>query len=177
MAYGQRARLGSSLIVDRMIYRTLTISFLACGAAFAQLESAIITGATGPAAAKAGQTAAKGISSTMSRAGNVLGAAARGSSPSAPAVIAAGAAHVASAAVVNPNVSDAKSDFKSDDVKVGMTRDELMAITGKPYSKITIPIEGGSSERLTFHMQDGGLLRIVLELEKVTEVKPLETTH
>jgi hypothetical protein len=52
-----------------------------------------------------------------------------------------------------------------------------MAITGKPYSKITIPIEGGSSERLTFHMQDGGFLRIVLELEKVTEVKPLETTR
>jgi len=78
---------------------------------------------------------------------------------------------------INPNVSDAKSDFKSDDVKVGMTREELMAITGKPYSKITIPIEGGSSERLTFQMQDGSLIRIVIELEKVTEVKPLETKH
>jgi hypothetical protein len=57
-----------------------------------------------------------------------------------------------------------------------MTRDELMAVTGKPYSKVTIPIEGGSSERLTYQI-DGGLLRIVLELEKVTEIKPLETAR
>ena len=71
--------------MDRMIYRTLSIALLACGAALAQLESAIITGATAPAAAKAGQSAAKGISSTMSRAGNALGAAAGGSSSSAPA--------------------------------------------------------------------------------------------
>ena len=159
------------------IHKTLPIALLACGAAFAQLESAIITGTTAPAAAKAGQTAAKGTSSTMSRAGKALGAAAGGSSSSAPARTAAGNTRVASAAVVNPNVSEAKSDFKSDDVKVGMTRDELMAVTGKPYSKITIPIEGGSSERLTYQMKDGGLLRIVLELEKVTEIKPLETAR
>jgi hypothetical protein len=160
-----------------MICRTLGISLLTCGAAFAQLESAIITGATAPAAAKAGQTAAKGVSSTMSRVGNALGAAAGGSSSSAAVRTAAGSARVASAAVVNPNVSDAKSDFKSNDAKVGMTRGELMAVTGKPYSKITIPIEGGSSERLTFQMKDGSLLRIVLELEKVTEIKPLETAR
>jgi hypothetical protein len=160
-----------------MIYRTIWIALLACGAAFAQLESAIITGATAPAAAKAGQTAAKGIRSTMSRAGNALGAAAGGSPSSAPARNAAGNARVASAAVVNQNVSEAKSDFKIDDVKAGMTRDELMAVTGKPYSKITIPIEGGSSERLTYQMKDGGLLRIVLELEKVAEIKPLETVR
>ena len=160
-----------------MIFKTLSLALLSCGAALAQLESAIITGATAPAAAKAGQTAAKGISSTMSRVGNALGAAAGGKSSSAPARTAAGNAQVASAAVVNPNVSEARSDFKSDDVKVGMTRDELMAITGKPYSKITIPIEGGSSERLTYQMKDGGSLRIVLELEKVTEIKPLETAR
>ena len=177
MTYGQRRRLGSSLIVDRMISRTLSITLLACGAAFAQLESAIIIGATAPAAAKAGQTAAKGISSTMSRAGNALGAAAGGPSSSAPGRTATGNARVASAAVVNPNVSEAKSDFKSDDLQVGMTRDELMAVTGKPYSKITIPIEGGSSERLTYQMKDGGSLRIVLELEKVTESKSLETAR
>jgi hypothetical protein len=69
---------------------------------------------------------------------------------------------------------EAKSDFKSDDIKVGMTRDELMAVTGKPYAKITIPIEGGSSERLTYEMQDGVSLRIIVELDKVTEIKPLE---
>ena len=113
----------------------------------------------------------------MSRAGDALAAAAGGSSSSAPARTAAGNARVASAAVVNPNVSEAKSDFKSDDVKVGMTRDELMAVTGKPYSKITIPIEGGSSERLTYQMKDGVSLRIVLELEMVTEIKPLETAR
>jgi hypothetical protein len=164
--------------VDRMISRTLSITLVACGAAFAQLESAIIIGATAPAAAKAGQTAAKGISSTMSRAGNALGATAGGSSSSsAPERTATGNARVASAAVVNPNVSEAKSDFKSNDLQVGMTRDELMAVTGKPYSKITIPIEGGSSERLTYQMKDGGSLRIVLELEKVTEIKPLETAR
>jgi len=156
---------------------SLSIALFACGAVFAQLESAIITGATAPAAAKAGQTAAKGIRSTMGRAGNALGAAAGGSSSSAPARTAAGNARLASAAVVNPNVSDAKSDFKSDDVKVAMTRDELMAVTGKPYLKITIPIEGGASERLTYQMKDGGSLRIILELEKVTEIKPLETAR
>ena len=161
--------------MGRMISRILSIALLACGVALAQLETAIITGATAPAAAKAGETAAKGIRSTMRRAGNALGAAAGGSSPSAPARSAAGKARVASAAVVNPNVSETKSDFKSDDVKIGMTRDELMAITGKPYIKITIPIEGGSSERLTYQLKDGGSLRIVLELEKVTEIKPLET--
>jgi hypothetical protein len=160
-----------------MIYRILSIALLACVAALAQLESAIITGATAPAAAKAGQTAAKGISSTMSRAGNALGTAAGGSSSSAPARTPAGNVRVAKAAVVNPNVSEEKSDFKSDDVKVGMTRGELMAVTGKPYSKITIPIEGGSSERLTYQMKDGGSLRIVLELEKVTEIKPLGTAR
>ena len=170
-------RLGSSLIVDMRIYRTLSITLLTCGAAFAQLESAIVTGATAPAAAKAGQTAAKGIRSTMSRAGNALGAAAGRSSSSAHARTATGNARVASAAVVNTNVSEAKSDFKSDDIQVGMTRDELMAVTGKPYSKITIPIEGGSSERLTYQMKDGGSLRIVLELEKVTEIRPLETAR
>ena len=160
--------------MDRMIYRILSTALLAWGTAFAQLESAIITGATAPAAAKAGKTSAKGISSTMSRAGNALGTAARGSSSSAPART---TADNASTAVVNPNVSEAKSDFKSDEVKVGMTRDELMAVTGKPYSKITIPIEGGSSERLTYQMKDGGLFRIVLEHEKVTESKPLETAR
>ena len=113
----------------------------------------------------------------MSRAGNALGAAAAGSSSSAPARTAAGNAPVASAAVVNPNVSEATSEFKSDDVKLGMTRDELMEVTGKPYSKITIPIEGGSSERFTYQMKDGGSLRIVLELEKVTEIKALETAR
>ena len=163
--------------MDTKIYRTLSIALLACNAAFAQLESAIITGATAPAAAKAGQTAAKGISSSMSRAGNALEAAAGGSSSSQPARATAGNASVASAAVVNPNVSEVKSDFKTDDVKVGMTRDELMAVTGKPYSKITIPIEGGSSERLTYQMKAGGLFRIVLEREKVTEIKPLETAR
>jgi hypothetical protein len=159
-----------------MIIRTVSIALLASGAAWAQLESAAITGATGPAAAKAGQTAAKGVRSSMSRTANALGAAA-GRSPSAPARTAAGNTQVASAAVVNPNVSETKSDFKSDDVKVGMTRDELMAVTGKPYSKITIPIDGGSSERLTYQMKDGGSLRIILELEKVTEIKPLETAR
>jgi hypothetical protein len=109
----------------------------------------------------------------MSRAGNALGAAARGSSSSAPAVTAADNVRVASAAVVNPNESEAKSDFESDDVKVGMTRDELMAVTGKPYSKITIPLKGGS-ERLTYQTKDGGSLRNVLKLKKVTEIKPLE---
>jgi hypothetical protein len=170
-------RFGSSLIVDMMLYRTLLIMLLAYDAAFAQLESAIITGATAPAAVKAGKTAAKGISSTMSGAGNALGAAGRGSSSSAPARTATGNARVASAAVVNTNVSEAKSDFKSDDIQVGMTRDELMAVAGKPYTKITIPIEGGSSERLTYQMKDGGSLRIVLELEKVAEIKPLETAR
>jgi hypothetical protein len=160
-----------------MIYRIPSIALLACVAALAQLESAIITGATAPAAAKAGRTAAKGISSTMRRAGNALGPAAGGSSSSALVHSAAGNARVASGAVVNANVSEAKSDFKSDDVKVGMRRDELMAITGKPYLKITIPIEGGASERLTYQMKDGGSLRIILELEKVTEIKPLETAR
>ncbi len=121
-----------------MIYRTLSIALLACCTAFAQLESAIITGATAPAAAKAGQTAAKGISSQMSRAGKALGTAAAESSSSTERT-AARDARVASAAVVNPNVSEAKSDFKSDDIKVGMTRDELMAVTGKPYFKIRSP--------------------------------------
>jgi hypothetical protein len=155
-----------------MIHRTLFITLLSCGAAFAQLESAVITGATAPAAAKAGQTAAKGITATMSRANNALAAAAGGSPPSVPARAASGTARVP-----NPNVSEAKSDFLSDAVKVGMTREELMAVTGKPYSKITIPIDGGSSERLTYEMKDGGSLRIVLELEKVTEVKPIETAR
>lgn len=157
-----------------MIYRTLGIGLLAYAAAFAQLESAIITGATAPAAAKAGQTAARGITSSMGRASSALGAAAAegGSSSSVPVRAGAGQASVASAAV-NPNVSPANSDFNSDDVKIGMTREELMAIAGKPYSKITIPIEGGSSERLTYQMKDGGSLRVVLELEKVTEIKPL----
>lgn len=155
-----------------MIYKTLAIALLACGAMFAQLESAIITGATAPAAAKAGQTAAKGITSTMGRASSALGAAAGtgGSSSTAPARPGV----IANAAVVNPNVSAAISDFNSDEVKVGMTREELMAIAGKPYSKITIPVEGGSSERLTYRMKDGGSLRVVLELEKVTEIKTLE---
>ena len=58
------------------IHKTLPIALWACGAAFAQLESAIITGTTAPAAAKAGQTA-EGTSSTMSRAGKALGAAGR----------------------------------------------------------------------------------------------------
>jgi hypothetical protein len=165
-------RLGSSLIVDTMIYRTLTISLLGCAVAFAQLESAIITGATAPAAAKAGQTAAKGITSSMGRASSALGAAAAvGSSSSAPA---RSSSAMATGTTVNANVSAAKSDFNSEEVKVGMTREELMAVAGKPYSKITSPIEGGSSERLTYQMKDGGSLRIVLELEKVTEVKPLE---
>ena len=176
MAYGQRTRLGSSLIVDTMLYRTLPIALLACGAAFGQLESAIIIGATAPAAAKAGDTAAKGIRSTMGRAGAALGTAAGASSTAASRTTGRNA-RVASAAVVNQNVSEEKSDFKTDDVKVGMTRDELMAIAGKPYSKITIPIEGGSSERLTYEMNDGSSLRVVLELEKVTEIKSLEITR
>src|SRR6476619_1348984 len=98
MTYGQPAQIGSSLIVDRMIYRTLSIALLACGAASAQLETAIITGGTAPAAAKAGKSVAKGISSTMGRAGNALAAAAAGSSSSAPASSVAGNARVASAA-------------------------------------------------------------------------------
>ena len=155
-----------------MIFRTLSIGILTCGAVLAQLESAIITGGTAPAAAKAGQTAAKGITSTMGRASDALAAAGGASSSSAAARPAAGKARVASA-VVNPNVSEAKSDFKSDDVKVGMSREELMALTGKPYSKITIPIDGGSSERLTFQLKEGVSLRMVLELVKVTEIKPL----
>ncbi len=163
--------------MDTMICRTLSIALFACGAAFAQLESAIITGATAPAAAKAGQTAAKGIRSTMGRAGNALGSRGR------RIVIIRARAHCGRQRAPGersrgePNVSDAKPDFNSDDVKVGMTRDELMAVTGKPYLKITIPIEGGSSERLTYQMKDGGLLRIVLELEKVTDIKPLETAR
>ncbi len=39
------------------------------------------------------------------------------------------------------------------------------------------PCRGRSSERLTYQMKDGGLLRIVLELEEVTEIKPLETAR
>ena len=180
--YGQRVRFRSSLIGDTMIYRTLTIALVACGAAWAQVESAIITGATAPGVAKAGEAVGKGVGSILRRTGTALeaanGASAATAAPSAAATRRRGRpVRTAGAAVVNPNVSEAKSDFNSYDVTVGMTREELMAVAGKPYSKITIPIEGGSSERLTYQLKDGGSLRIVLELEKVTEIRALETAN
>jgi hypothetical protein len=159
-----------------MILKTLLLALLTCGAIYAQLESAIITGTTAPAAAKAGQTAVKGINTSLGKTGTALRGAARTSQSSrvqaARPVVAKRATGLQQS--VNSQVADTKSDFPVDALKIGMSRGELMALAGKPYSKITIPIDGGSSERFSYQMKAGGALRVVLEREKIVEIKSLE---
>jgi hypothetical protein len=72
------------------------------------------------------------------------------------------------------DVADTRSEIKPEDVKNGMTRDELIAAAGKPYIKISMEDDGHAVERFSYLLKDGGKLGVELTDGKVTEVKPLK---
>ena len=72
----------------------------------------------------------------------------------------------------NRDVEDTKSTVERDAVKLGMTREEVVQLAGKPWMKVTIPgTEGHYNERLRYQLKSGGVLSIMLTDGKVTDVK------
>jgi len=72
------------------------------------------------------------------------------------------------------DVADSRSNVKPEDVKTGMTKDELIAAAGKPYIKISMDDDGHAVERFSYLLKGGGKLGIELTDGKVTEVRPVQ---
>lgn len=68
-------------------------------------------------------------------------------------------------------VEDTRSTVKPDEVKAGMTKEQLFAAAGKPYTKITMSDEGRCVEKLTYVLASGGRLRVEMVDAKITEVE------
>jgi hypothetical protein len=72
------------------------------------------------------------------------------------------------------DVADTRSAVKPDEIKNGMSKDELIAAAGKPYIKISMDDDGHAVERFSYLLKDGGKLGVELTDGKVTEVKPVQ---
>lgn len=72
------------------------------------------------------------------------------------------------------DVADTRSAVKPDEVKPGMTKEELIAAAGKPYIKISMDDDGHAVERFSYLLKGGGKLGVELTDGKVTEVRPVQ---
>jgi hypothetical protein len=151
-----------------MIERMKLLLFAIALSASAQtvIESGILTGTMAPAAGKAGQATGKALGMAMGGAAKALGnvsAAAPAAKPATPAAT----------AVIAKNDEPALAPVAFADlkkVKTGMSRDEVIALLGKPSQKMTIPDGDHITERYRY-TADKGWARIALEDGKVTDVE------
>jgi hypothetical protein len=139
----------------------------AVGAAQTMVESAILTGASAAAGAKA-----KGTGDSISKIfgkvnGTLAGAAARGT---APASSVAAAESAASAAPAEPKLpKPSKADFEG--VEKGMPRADLIAKVGKPASALSMTEEGRLEETLRFHTKEGSSARVKVTDGKISSIE------
>lgn len=139
----------------------------AVGAAQTMVESAILTGASATAGAKA-KGAGDSIGKIFGKVnGSLAGAAAQGKAPSSSVAAAERAASVAPAEPVLPKPS--KADFAG--VKKGMPRAELIAKVGKPASALSMTEEGRLEETLRFHTKEGSSARVKVTDGKVCSIE------
>jgi hypothetical protein len=73
-------------------------------------------------------------------------------------------------AAVAPPVSRAKAL----EVKVGMDREEVEKLLGKPHGSMSIPQDDGLVEVLNYTLDDKGTAKVRLERDKVVSVKMLD---
>jgi hypothetical protein len=140
----------------------LSATAIVCGQAV--VESAIITGAGATGTAGAAKGVGKGVGAVFGRVNAELNRAAKAGAPDGAK------STVALPATKPPAVSaeDVRSNLKADAVKVGMTRDELIALAGKPALAVASPVK--DSELLCFVLKSGGSIDVVLTGGRVTEV-------
>jgi len=151
-----------------MIERMKLLVFAIALSANAQtmIESGMLTGAMGTAAGKAGQTTGKALGMAMGGATKALGNAAAPQAKAAASPVAA-----TSAPAKKDEPAPAPVPFTDvQKVKTGMSREELIALLGKPSQKMTIPDGDHITERYRY-TADKGWARIALEDGKVTEVE------
>ncbi|HYZ83029.1 MAG TPA: hypothetical protein VE621_01425 [Bryobacteraceae bacterium] len=139
------------------------------------VEGALITGKSATSAAKAGQSAGSSVSKSLgvtARTMQQVTSVGVGSGNSAqqkpnPRLTRVTATEPeverVTAAAVLPEVAK---------LKLGMTRDELQTVAGKPTQIISMPEAGKLLERYKYVAGDQEL-RIVLEDGKVTEIRPI----
>jgi len=63
------------------------------------------------------------------------------------------------------------SRVKAEEIRVGMDRDAVEALLGKPHSAISIPDEDGLVESFTYLLDDQATARVRIEQGKVVSVK------
>jgi hypothetical protein len=147
--------------------KLLVFAIALSASAQTMIESGMLTGAMGTAAGKAGQNTGKALGIAMGGAAKALGNAA--AAPQAKAAASPITATVAAAKKDEPApVLVAFADVQK--VKAGMSRDEVIALLGKPSQKMTIPDGEHITERYRY-TADKGWARIALEDGKVTEVE------
>jgi Rieske Fe-S protein len=146
--------------------KLLVFAIALSASAQTMIESGILTGAMGTAAGKAGQTTGKALGMAMGGAAKALGSAAAppASAKTVPASTASAAAKKDEPAPVPVPFGDVQK------VKAGMSRDEVIALLGKPSQKMTIPDGEHITERYRY-TADKGWARIALEDGKVTDVE------
>jgi hypothetical protein len=153
-------------MIERM--KLLVFAIALSASAQTMIESGILTGAMGTAAGKAGQTTGKALGMAMGGATKALGTASAAPQAKASASTTTVATGVAAKKDEPAPVPVPFADVQK--VKAGMSRDEVIALLGKPSQKMTIPDGEHITERYRY-TADKGWARIALEDGKVTEVE------
>lgn len=159
-----------------MLRSSFLLLVLTSAAAFGQgmVEAGAITGSGASAIGAAGKGLGRSIGGILDKVEGTVDGAAKSQAPAShsPAGRKASQRAVYAPPRSRPaEVEDTRSSVKPDDVKAGMSKAELFAAAGKPYTKITMDDEGRCVEKLTYMLKGGGRMRIELVDAKITEVE------
>ena len=158
-----------------MFRNVCALLFAACGLAFAQ--GMVEYGAVSASTATAINSSGKQMGGSL---GNLMGkvtAAATGEKGSTTGEKGHAAGKTAAQALALPtpkDVADTRTSVKPEEIKTGMSKDELIALAGKPYIKISMDDDGHAVERFSYLLKEGGKLGVELTDGKVSEVKPVQ---
>jgi len=142
--------------------------FAACGLAFAQ--GMVEYGAVSASTATAINSSGKQLGGSL---GNIMGKATAAATGEKART--AGKTALQMPPLPAPkDVADTRSAVKPEDIKTGMTKDELIALAGKPYIKITMDDDGHAVERFSYLLKEGGKLSVEVTDGKVSEIKPVQ---
>jgi hypothetical protein len=156
-----------------MLRNLCVLLLIACGIAFGQgmVEYGAVSGSTATAINSSGKQLGGSLGSIMGK----VTASATGEQGQPAAKGNAARAKAKGPALPTPkDVADTRTSAKPEDIKTGMTKDELIAAAGKPYIKISMEDDGHAVERFSYLLKDGGKFGVELTDGKVTEVKPVQ---
>jgi hypothetical protein len=148
-------------------------------AAFGQtaVESAVMTSAGAAGTAAGSHGAGKGVSGVFKRANTALTRASQAdtteAAPKSRPASGRKQRHKEQGEQAGPAVAapaeDVRTNVRPEELKIGMSRDEILAIAGKP----ALQVLQADKELLTFTLTSGGSIDVIVSDGKVTELQEI----